>query len=890
MGGIVLASLLLAVYPLQLKSTYARLQPGDLAYLNCSVNEAECTEFDWVVLDGSNGTQHRLSFTSDEFPKTPDVLRIEMNLENTTQKQTPGAYVLGNYRLSVYADGASKPLVSDYENKLVTTCSCVDNKCQDVSCSTIPLVGINIKRFGASMYDLRSRRYIVEMDFDTSESTLESATFPAYSLHVEVLENPYEMTGLAIQCILGCFNMALLVHFVYSINVHYVRRHPTALDVPIPRRWMYHLSLERKLFVMILTALAIENNPFMITVALPFFGPPADAYFVFRNVWETLVYVIVLGSLLTIIDAYRKDNKQFKNGASVAALGPRFVASKLFIVFVLLAVRLSVSLALEASFEVTVNIDQWMASMDLGLVVVGVTALVGVVVHVNQVLNRQRYSETRYLSLNFRYLTLVTYSILAVLLINLVFFSAYAQVSTFKPTALRTSTTVSEVSFSMLISMGVIAFYPPRKPQRGQVPRGYVIREKRQFASTPTGLSPVAGAAVESSPSIAIEPTPLRPRDVFFRPPVNNTPLRRMPAFRAKPISAPHHIFCIETACLLFNCSRHAYDRPLLCQPTDIDEAGCPTHAESEYVSAAALFRDNLREVAYIHDEATDTNCLVLQSDRKIIFAFRGTASTANVKTDVQYALEEVPWKSTTQSNATTAVYAHRGFYNAYLTVQKQVHDVLTTLLVEYSLHGLSADTHVQIYCTGHSLGGALATLASLDIKLTFGHRVIMYNFGSPRVGTHTFARFYNREIPLAFRLVNEGDIVVGMVQTVTTDCFGQAKKFYKHIGTEIVLDGRVNGDFIVRPTFTEKNLIVEVRRKAARHFLNGYKRNLDAMMESVLETEKRLGELHVQTELEKALYGTLDNRDEWHLADTLDEPVLDDLSERRGADVEYFI
>ncbi|KAF0774785.1 hypothetical protein AaE_001515, partial [Aphanomyces astaci] len=380
MGGIVVASLLLALYPLQLTSTFARLQPGDLAYFNCSVNVTECIAFEWIVLDGSNRTAHRVAFTSDQLPKAPDVLRIQMNVENTTQKQTPGAYVLGNYRLSVRAEGEAKPI-----------------------------------------------------------------------------------------CILGCFNMAYLVHFVYSINAHYVRRHPTAAtDVPIPRRWVYHLSLERKLLVMILLALAIANNPFMITLTLPFFGPPGPAYLVFRSVWETVVYVTVLGSLLTIIDAYRKDSKLFKNGASMSILGTRFVLSKLFVVLLLLALRLSMILAMESSFDETVNIDQWISTVDLALVAVGVTALVGVVVHVHQVLDRQRYSETRYLSLNFRYITAVTYAILAVLLINLVFFSAYAQVSTYKPTALRTSTTVSAVSFSVLICLAAVAFYPPRKPQQGQ--------------------------------------------------------------------------------------------------------------------------------------------------------------------------------------------------------------------------------------------------------------------------------------------------------------------------------------------------------------------------------------------------------------------------------------
>ncbi|RLO06465.1 hypothetical protein DYB28_011180 [Aphanomyces astaci] len=63
--------------------------------------------------------------------------------------------------------------------------------------------------------------------------------------------------------------------------------------------------------------------------------------------------------------------------------------------------------------------------------------------------------------------------------------------------------------------------------------------------------------------------------------------------------------------------------------------------------------------------------------------------------------------------------------------------------------------------------------------------------------------------MPLAFRLVNEGDIICGLPQRVTSTCFGQDKKFYKHIGTEVVMDGKVNGDFLIRPTFAEKNLVL---------------------------------------------------------------------------------
>ncbi|RVW38708.1 hypothetical protein CK203_077483 [Vitis vinifera] len=57
-----------------------------------------------------------------------------------------------------------------------------------------------------------------------------------------------------------------------------------------------------------------------------------------------------------------------------------------------------------------------------------------------------------------------------------------------------------------------------------------------------------------------------------------------------------------------------------------------------------------------------------------------------------------------------------------------------------------------HVYVTGHSLGGALATLLALELSSSqLAKRgvisVTMYNFGSPRVGNKRFAEVYNEVI-----------------------------------------------------------------------------------------------------------------------------------------------
>jgi len=66
-----------------------------------------------------------------------------------------------------------------------------------------------------------------------------------------------------------------------------------------------------------------------------------------------------------------------------------------------------------------------------------------------------------------------------------------------------------------------------------------------------------------------------------------------------------------------------------------------------------------------------------------------------------------------------------------------------------------------QVFVTGHSLGGALATLATLHTaKSTQFKHPILYSFASPRVGNSKFAQQF-RDLNLqVFRIANSEDIV----------------------------------------------------------------------------------------------------------------------------------
>lgn len=69
----------------------------------------------------------------------------------------------------------------------------------------------------------------------------------------------------------------------------------------------------------------------------------------------------------------------------------------------------------------------------------------------------------------------------------------------------------------------------------------------------------------------------------------------------------------------------------------------------------------------------------------------------------------------------------HNGFFTGFNTVKS------TVISQIQALRALHRDA--KIYITGHSLGGALAVLATPDIKDTFGSVAEVLTFGQPRVG-----------------------------------------------------------------------------------------------------------------------------------------------------------
>ncbi len=174
----------------------------------------------------------------------------------------------------------------------------------------------------------------------------------------------------------------------------------------------------------------------------------------------------------------------------------------------------------------------------------------------------------------------------------------------------------------------------------------------------------------------------------------------------------------------------------------------CSRICRLTYVSAYE-FRD-FQLTARFENKGTDTQGLFgVAFGNSLVIAFRGSEETGLTDwiTDLKFVQQVFPYG---ENNSNIKV--HFGFIQAYKSVRDAV------------LNQAQNSSFKRIICTGHSLGGALAKLAALDIQYNVPDKEIYcYTFGAPKVGNAEFVRSFNKRIPNTFRIVNGWDGVPGL-------------------------------------------------------------------------------------------------------------------------------
>ena len=158
-----------------------------------------------------------------------------------------------------------------------------------------------------------------------------------------------------------------------------------------------------------------------------------------------------------------------------------------------------------------------------------------------------------------------------------------------------------------------------------------------------------------------------------------------------------------------------------------------------------------------------DTQCFVAATPSCILVSFRGTQEFKDWLTDAEINLIPGPG----------GYLVHEGFNRALLSVWNHVWRLIEQYQVQFST------TQPTLWFTGHSLGAALATLATAHTLMEKLRPVQgLYNFGSPRVGNDTFQTAFDRGFESqSFRFVNNNDVVT------TIPPAGFILR-YRHIGT----------------------------------------------------------------------------------------------------------
>lgn len=176
-----------------------------------------------------------------------------------------------------------------------------------------------------------------------------------------------------------------------------------------------------------------------------------------------------------------------------------------------------------------------------------------------------------------------------------------------------------------------------------------------------------------------------------------------------------------------------------------------------------------------------------------LVLAFRATVTHTEIQDDLMasqidfdtghFVSEPVP-TSADFSVAGEGPYVHSGFFRVLERYKNAVFETLSTHKPRV------------LYITGHSLGGAMATLLTVSVAEAIDEGVtsvssiqslVGYVFGTPRVGNATFnTKMQNPRITAFWRVVNKADNIQDLPMYVTPNFRKPRERvlFYEHAGS----------------------------------------------------------------------------------------------------------
>jgi predicted lipase len=217
--------------------------------------------------------------------------------------------------------------------------------------------------------------------------------------------------------------------------------------------------------------------------------------------------------------------------------------------------------------------------------------------------------------------------------------------------------------------------------------------------------------------------------------------------------------------------------------------ASCSAVLESRWRLFQATIHhdgDAFLPVAFIENDESDTQAWVFwaKSRKQVCISFRGTEQTEwrDVLSDLNLVptpicFDEGRIQVVDSSTGDNDMWVHRGFLDAFLSVAAEVREIIVRQI------GEREPGEWTVFTTGHSLGGALSTLAAFELAARSKEsgvfkNVLSYSFGSPMVGNEAFCEEFNGLVPTCYRFANEKDAVTFVPRMIG----------FSHVGTKAIL------------------------------------------------------------------------------------------------------
>jgi hypothetical protein len=175
-----------------------------------------------------------------------------------------------------------------------------------------------------------------------------------------------------------------------------------------------------------------------------------------------------------------------------------------------------------------------------------------------------------------------------------------------------------------------------------------------------------------------------------------------------------------------------------------------PNYCLSSIFPNATLFRQLTLKCDVFPKDHCSGFTAVSHSDKAIIISFRGTQGFIQLLTESTEAVFQK--KITFITGGQVSEYFFNGFNDVWT---KGMKDDISTLKNKYPDYDL--------WVTGHSLGGAMASLAAATVVKTGmlpASKVYLYTFGQPRTGDKVFAQAHDALGMTQYRVTHHRDLV----------------------------------------------------------------------------------------------------------------------------------